>query len=284
MWAERLVDMVIVADAAVLLFEVQLLARRHAEAGDAAYLQALESPSWKVFDTLYFGELGLKLWCFGTPPYLRTVQYAYAGATTVLSVGADLSLAAAQDFGQPSEQMQRAVYCLRALRMLRLLASVERFNAIFRHFVRLLPAFSALFGALWALFYVYAQLGIVIFGGRIRTDVAGQPNVAGSPTYALNNFNDFGSALVTLFELLVVNNWNVIMDDAVEVSNDWARIYFMSWFILAVMVMTNLIVAHILDGILIEEETTPALESHEEGRGRRAEPAQIRERRPAGFA
>ena len=147
--------------------------------------------------------------------------------------------------------MQRGVYCLRALRMLRLLASVERFNAIFRHFVRLLPAFSALFGALWALFYVYAQLGIVIFGGRIRTDMAGQPNVA----YALNNFNDFGSALVTLFELLVVNNWNVIMCEAVAVSNDWARVYFISWFILAVMVMSNLIVAHILDGILIEEET-----------------------------
>ena len=111
------------------------------------------------------------------------------------------------------------------------------------------------------LFYVYAQLGIVIFGGRIRTDVAGQPNVE----YALNNFNDFGSALVTLFELLVVNNWNVIMDQAVAVSNDWARIYFVSWFILAVMVMSNLIVAHILDGILIEEETPPASESHEEG-------------------
>ena len=259
-WAERLVDTVIIADAAVLLFEVQLLAQRHADAGDAAYLQALESPGWKVFDTLYAGELGLKLWCFGTLPYRRTVQYAYAGATTVLSAGADLSLAAAHDFGQPSEQMQRAVYCLRALRMLRLLASVERFNAIYRHFVRLLPAFSALFGALWALFYVYAQLGIVIFGGRIRTDVAGQPNVA----YALNNFNDFGSALVTLFELLVVNNWNVIMDQAVAVSNDWARIYFVSWFILAVMVMSNLIVAHILDGILIEEETPPAPESHEE--------------------
>ena len=251
MWAERLVDMVIVADAAVLLFEVQLLARRHADTADAAYLQALESPGWKVFDTLYAGELGLKLWCFGTLPYRRTVRYAYAGATTVLSLGADLSLAVAHDFGQPSEQMQRAVYCLRALRMLRLLASVERFNAIFRHFVRLLPAFSALFGALWALFYVYAQLGIVIFGGRIRTDMAGQPNVA----YALNNFNDFGSALVTLFELLVVNNWNVIMCEAVAVSNDWARVYFISWFILAVMVMSNLIVAHILDGILIEEET-----------------------------
>ena len=74
---------------------------------------------------------------------------------------------------------------------------------------------------------------------------------------------------MTLFELLVVNNWNVIMDQAVAVSSDWARIYFISWFILAVMVMSNLIVAHILDGILIEEEerpeAMPAPEPHEEG-------------------
>ena len=74
---------------------------------------------------------------------------------------------------------------------------------------------------------------------------------------------------MTLFELLVVNNWMVIMEEVATVDGGWTRIYFISWFILAVMVMSNLIVAHILDGILIEEEerpeTPPAPEPHDEG-------------------
>jgi two pore calcium channel protein len=131
--------------------------------------------------------------------------------------------------------------------------SVQRFNAIFRQFVRLLPAFSALFGALWALFSLYAQLGVVIFGGRIRTDTFPAGQEGASLPYALNNFNDFGSGLVTLFELLIVNNWHVITDVFVAATDDWARVYFISWYVLAVVVMSNLIVAHILDGILVDE-------------------------------
>ena len=118
-WADRLMDVVVVADAAVLLVEVELLARR-----SGGHLQALEWPAALGFDAVYASELGLKLWCFGTLPYVKTLQYGYAGATTVLSLGADVSLAAARHLDQASEHMQHVVMCLRALRMLRLLASV----------------------------------------------------------------------------------------------------------------------------------------------------------------
>ena len=79
--------------------------------------------------------------------------------------------------------------------------------------------------------------------------------------YVLSNFNDFGSAVVTLFELLVVNNWRVlrphiahpiriiatpgppstpgrtplssrryvIMDAFVSLTSEWARVYFITW-------------------------------------------------------
>ena len=39
-------------------------------------------------------------------------------------------------------------------------------QAIFAQFLQLLPAFAGLLGALCALFTVYAQLGVLLFGGR----------------------------------------------------------------------------------------------------------------------
>ena len=52
------------------------------------------------------------------------------------------------------------------------------------------------------------------------------------------NFNDFASGMVFLFQLLIANNWKVFMDAVVDVSGadvgGWARLYCMSYWVLAV--------------------------------------------------
>ena len=53
---------------------------------------------------------------------------------------------------------------------------------------------------------------MLVFGGTIyHGDVyERRANATGAdPLYTYCSFNDFGSAIVTLFELLVVNNWQV---------------------------------------------------------------------------
>lgn len=37
-------------------------------------------------------------------------------------------------------------------------------------------------------------------------------------TYVLNNFNDLGAGMITLFELMVVNNWYLIASMYVDVT------------------------------------------------------------------
>lgn len=53
----------------------------------------------------------------------------------------------------------------------------------------------------------YAAIGMQVFGGKL---VMGDERLAGitygTANYYSNNFNDFASSLVTLFELLIVNN------------------------------------------------------------------------------
>ena len=85
-----------------------------------------------------------------------------------------------------------------------------------------------------------------VFGGKMTHD-ANWPDGA-NPLYAYTNFNDFASALFTLWYLLCVNNWFVVMDAVAALASDWSRLYFLSWYALAVVVMSNLIVAHVIDG------------------------------------
>ncbi len=55
-------------------------------------------------------------------------------------------------------------------------------------------------------------MGISFFGGTISKDsyqIVSDANVPDK--YYLNNFNDLGASFVTLFALMVVNNWFVIV-------------------------------------------------------------------------
>jgi two pore calcium channel protein len=65
--------------------------------------------------------------------------------------------------------------------------------------------------------------------------------------YIYNNFNDFPSGLVTLFELMVVNNWWVIAEMYVDVTSKWSRLFFALFYFLAVLIVLNLLVAFVLD-------------------------------------
>jgi len=55
-----------------------------------------------------------------------------------------------------------------------------------------------------------------------------------------------------LFILLVGNNWNIFQDAFVYLTNDSARVFFISFYLFAVLVIMNLVVALILDAFVKE--------------------------------
>jgi hypothetical protein len=141
----------------------------------------------------------------------------------------------------------RIVFGLRALRLLRLLRLTIA-DAVAAQLLRLVPKFAGLLTCLLCLFAFYAQLGVFFFGGRINEDDWPESVGGVAPAgYILMNYNDFASALITLFALLVVNNWHVQMEVAVAVTGPYARLYFISWYLVAVTLMLNLVVAYVLD-------------------------------------
>lgn len=87
-----------------------------------------------------------------------------------------------------------------------------------------------------------------MFGGQIRTTdlwLLSNPNV--DPLYTLMNMNDLFASFVTLFALMVVNNWYVIVETFTVVTNNHYWFYFIIYYIVAANLMITIIVAFVLD-------------------------------------
>ena len=91
---------------------------------------------------------------------------------------------------------------------------------------------------IYLIFYVYAQMGQIFFGGEL-TNATFAEKCSGTPTfYDLLNFNDYSAAMVTLFQQMVINNWFVVVNMYANVMGEtlWVRLFFVSFWIAIVLV------------------------------------------------
>ena len=101
---------------------------------------------------------------------------------------------------------------------------------------------------LYTVFYTYAFVGEAVWGGRVTTTSVqvSDPNVPG--LYYLMNFNDFGSSLVTLFHIMVVNNWWITCNMFIDIQgSDWPQYFFVSFWILTVLIIFNLVISNVIE-------------------------------------
>ena len=71
---------------------------------------------------------------------------------------------------------------------------------------------------LYTLFYTYAYIGEFTWGGRITTKSEQTSDDDIPALHYLMAFNDFGQSMVTLFHIMVVNNWWVTCNMFIDVS------------------------------------------------------------------
>ncbi|KAI0227846.1 hypothetical protein LSAT2_021666 [Lamellibrachia satsuma] len=70
--------------------------------------------------------------------------------------------------------------------------------------------------------------------------------------YCGNNFNSIAHSFVILFELLVVNQWHVLSSGFVLVTSKAARLYFISFHMICVVILLNILTAFILEVFILE--------------------------------
>ena len=102
---------------------------------------------------------------------------------------------------------------------------------------------------IYLIFYIYAQMGIIFFGGEL-TNATFSELCSSTPTfYDLLNFNDYSAAMVTLFQQMVINNWFVVVDMYANIMGEklLVRLYFVSFWIAIVLVQMNIVIAIVLE-------------------------------------
>merc|ERR1712137_1004476 len=113
------------------------------------------------------------------------------------------------------------------VRVFRVFLVAQRVKALAESLGAVSVVMGRMLAVLWATMYVFAQVGMLLFGGEIySTNPRLVETTFATSNYWANNFNDLASSLVTLFELLVVNNWFIILDGAAAATTGAAKIFF----------------------------------------------------------
>jgi len=220
-------------------------------------LQSLE----QALTVVYFIEMMLKVWAYGWDDYWYPLQNKFDFTITWMVTIIQMIIVVPN--GIDSRSVIRYAQLCRILRIVRLLEYVPQYRVIINTAAVVIPSLSQLIFAMFCLLYLFAILGVQLFGGMVK-DRGNNPKLHGtgyeSSGYESFNFNDFGSGMVVLFNILILNDWYSFMDCYVALTGTrLTRIYFFLFWIVAVVYMLNLVVAFILEAFiaqmaLIEEQ------------------------------
>ena len=204
-----------------------------------------------VLLSMYIGEAVCKLVVLGTVGYWSSNWNKFDGLLCVTSL---VSLVITLIPGVSSQGLTRMVLLLRIFRIFRLGRTSNNVRSLYQTMWRLIPTFVMHALALLVVYFEFGQLGMALWKGKVYR---GNPVLDGSGfqsigLYDVSNFNTFGNAILTLFELMIQNNWHVIADAFERVSNWAVWIYFVTYNISTAVVIINILVAFILDGFITQ--------------------------------
>ncbi|KAK2499821.1 hypothetical protein MC885_006553, partial [Smutsia gigantea] len=191
-----------------------------------------------VFTSMFALEMLLKLAAFGLFDYLRSPYNIFDSIIVILSIWEIVG------------QADGGLSVLRTFRLLRVLKLVRFMPALRRQLVVLMKTMDnvATFCMLLMLFiFIFSILGMHIFGCKfsLRTDT-------GDTVPDRKNFDSLLWAIVTVFQILTQEDWNVVLYNGMASTSPWASLYFVALMTFGNYVLFNLLVAILVEGFQAE--------------------------------
>jgi hypothetical protein len=204
-----------------------------------------------VLLSMYVGEAVCKLAVLGTVGYWSSNWNKFDGLLCITGI---ISMIITLFPGFSSQGLTRIMLLLRIFRLFRLGRTSQNIRSLYQTMWRLIPTFAMHALALLVVYFEFGMAGMAFFKGKIWR---GNPLLDGSGYqsigfYNTSNFNTFGNAILTLFELMIQNNWHVIVDAFERVTNWAVWIFFIFYNISTAVVIINILVAFILDGFITQ--------------------------------
>ncbi|XP_037545832.1 two pore segment channel 3 [Nematolebias whitei] len=227
----------------------------------------ISNSEW-VFLTLYVFEIFLKLYVYEPRAFFsRHSFWNWFDTIIVISalIATIINSAMKSSGGYTSRQILDIVFILRILRLIRVVDSIQRFQTIINTLIRIGPAILTFGQLIIVVFYIFAMVGMELFKHKVKfyedsNDSAktycGNPllnNTAFAQLgYCKNNFNNVVSSFILLVELTVVNQWHVLSSGFATVTHVSARIFFVLFHIVVVIIIVNIFVAFVLEAFFVE--------------------------------
>ncbi len=109
--------------------------------------------------------------------------------------------------------------------------------------------------------HMFVFVGMGLWAGKVDKSTPEFANV-GRFYYKLN-FNTYPESMVTLFQLIFMNNWQVVAHMYAEINSSWVYVYFIAFILFAVTIVMNVLTAIAIDAFVNEvynhPETKPRL-------------------------
>lgn len=234
-----------------------------------------------VFGWIYVVEMVLKIFSTGFGNYWQEGQNRFDFVVTwIIVIGETATFIS--PFGLTifsNGEWIRYLLIARLLRLIRLLMHVKRYRAFVSTFITLIPSLMPYLGTIFCVMCLYCSLGVQIFGGIVNE---GNPKLAASALsdndYLLFNFNDYPNGMVTLFNLLVMGNWQIWMEGYRELTGTaWSLAYFISFYLITVLLLLNLVASFVLEAFFaeIELEGVEPEDESKESSGRKGRPRSV---------
>ncbi|XP_042161441.1 calcium channel, voltage-dependent, P/Q type, alpha 1A subunit, b [Oncorhynchus tshawytscha] len=208
-----------------------------------------------IFLGLFMSEMCIKMYGLGTRPYFNSSFNCF---DCVVIVGSIFEVIYAVI--KPGTSFGISV--LRALRLLRIFKVTKYWAPLRNLVVSLLNSMKSIISLLFLLFLfivVFALLGMQLFGGQFNFE-------GGTPA---TNFDTFPAAIMTVFQILTGEDWNMVMYDGIKsqggVNSGMAySVFFIVLTLFGNYTLLNVFLAIAVDNLANAQELTKDEEEQEE--------------------
>ena len=169
---------------------------------------------------------------------------------------------------QAAQVAMRVANIFIIIRMLRIIPHVPALKRITMTIFHLFKNLRAYIGLMACIYYFFAILGMMTFESVtfLPTDIdTADCGTYQQAQYYANNFKDFYASLVVLYDIMVVNNWHIIL---FAYSNKlspspWPQIFFVLWWLIASVIGISLFVALLLEAFITKWEAANRVQKKE---------------------
>ncbi|XP_016404875.1 voltage-dependent P/Q-type calcium channel subunit alpha-1A-like [Sinocyclocheilus rhinocerous] len=191
-----------------------------------------------IFLGIFMSEMCIKMYGLGTRPYFHSSFNCF---DCIVICGSIFEVLWAMI--QPGTSFGISV--LRALRLLRIFKVTKYWASLRNLVVSLLNSMKSIISLLFLLFLfivVFALLGMQLFGGQFNFE-AGTP-----PT----NFDTFPAAIMTVFQILTGEDWNMVMYDGIESQGGVRKGMVFSVFFIVLTLFGNYTLLNVFLAIAVD--------------------------------